>query len=170
MVREIPYPEMYPPDDEEYHPLAVAETLFVDGIDRPVAETIMAHLEASDAAMRVAQLRVLGGAIARVPSDATAYAHRGRRIMVNVAAFYEGEADKPVREVWVKGLTEALAGTDRAAYVNFLGDEGPDRVHDAYPGSTWDRLAAIKATWDPTNLFRGNQNVPPASSGAGRQG
>jgi len=46
--------------------------------------------------------------------------------------------------------------------VNFLGDEGAARVRDAYPGSTWDRLAAIKARYDPTNLFRLNQNIPPA--------
>ena len=47
-------------------------------------------------------------------------------------------------------------------YVAFLGDEGEARVRDAYPGSTWDRLAAIKGRYDPTNLFHLNQNVPPA--------
>ena len=47
--------------------------------------------------MRAVQLRVLGGAIARVPRDATAYAHRSSRIMVNVAAFYEGDEDRPER-------------------------------------------------------------------------
>ncbi|MGZ8565461.1 MAG: BBE domain-containing protein, partial [Actinomycetota bacterium] len=47
------------------------------------------------------------------------------------------------------------------AYVNFLGDEGVGRVREAYPGPTWDRLAAVKRRYDPTNLFRLNQNVPP---------
>jgi FAD/FMN-containing dehydrogenase len=46
--------------------------------------------------------------------------------------------------------------------VNFLGDEGDARIRDAYPGATWKRLAAIKARYDPTNLFRLNQNIPPA--------
>jgi hypothetical protein len=170
LVREIPYSEMFPPDDSDYHPLAVARNLFIDTVDLPVAQTIMAHLEASDAAMRVAQLRVLGGAIDRVPADATAYAHRGRRIMVNVASFYESEADKPVREAWVESLTDALRGDDRAAYVNFLADEGSARVRDAYPGGTWDRLASIKATWDPTNLFRSCQNIQPASGTSGGSG
>jgi FAD/FMN-containing dehydrogenase len=165
MVREIRYPEMYPPDDEDYHPLAISRNLFVETIDRPVAETIMANLEASDAAMRVAQLRVLGGAIARVPNDATAYAHRARRIMVNVAAFYEGDADKSRREAWVLGFVAALRQGDSGAYVNFVGDEGQARVRDCYPGPTWDRLAAIKAKWDPTNLFQRNQNVPPVPGG-----
>ena len=45
--------------------------------------------------------------------------------------------------------------------MNFLNDEGPARVRDAYPTATWDRLVAIKRHYDPTNLFRMNQNVPP---------
>jgi len=48
-------------------------------------------------------------------------------------------------------------------YVNFLADEGEARVRDAYPGATWERLTAIKARYDPTNLFRLNQNIPPAN-------
>ena len=46
--------------------------------------------------------------------------------------------------------------------MNFLGDEGPDQIRAAYPGTTWDRLAAVKAAYDPANLFGLNQNVPPA--------
>ncbi len=164
MLKPMPYPEIYPPDDDEYHPLAIARTMFVDRIDLPVAETIVEHLEASDAAMRVAQLRVLGGAMARVPADATAFAHRSSRIMVNVASFYEGPEDKDQRATWVDGLAAALQQDDRGAYVNFLVDEGEERIRAAYPGSTWDRLAAVKARYDPTNLFRLNQNIPPRTS------
>jgi FAD/FMN-containing dehydrogenase len=164
MLKPMPYPEIYPPDDESYHPLAISRTLFVDRIDLPVAETIVRHLEASDAAMRVAQLRVLGGAMARVPADATAFAHRDSRIMVNVATFYEGPDDQALRAAWVDGLVSALSQDDRGAYVNFLADEGEARIRDAYPGSTWDRLTAVKARYDPTNLFRLNQNIPPAAS------
>jgi len=161
MVRPMPYPEMYPPEDDSYHPLAVAHTLFVDRIDLPVAETLMKWLNDSDAAMRVAQLRVLGGAMARVPAEATAFAHRSQRILVNVAAFYEGPEDKPIRQAWVEAFRDALRGDNHAAYVNFLGDEGEARVHDAYPAGTWERLARVKAQYDPDNLFRLNQNVPP---------
>jgi FAD/FMN-containing dehydrogenase len=158
------YPEMFPPDDPDYHPTAVSRTMFMDHVDLPVAETIMRFLEASDASMRVAQLRVLGGAIARVPADATAYAHRASKIMVNVAAFYEGEDDKPIREAWVAEFSAALNQGDAGAYVNFVGDEGEARVRAAYPGATWARLARIKAQYDPDNLFRLNQNIPPAAS------
>ena len=126
--------------------------------------TILEHLEASTAMMRVAQLRVLGGAMARVPADATAFAHRDRRIMVNVAALYQDPADAAAHEAWASGFAEALSHGDEAGYVNFLGIEGPARVRAAYPGATWDRLVAIKRRYDPDNLFRHNQNIEPGGA------
>ena len=168
MIRPMPYPEMYPPDDPSYHPTAVGRTLFIDEVDRGEAETIVDHLQASDASLRVAQLRVLGGAMARVPPEATAFAHRTSRILVNVAAFYDGLDDRPKRETWVTEFAAALRQGDAGAYVNFLGEEGEARVREAYPGSTWDRLVAIKARYDPANLFRLNQNIPTAVQGPGQ--
>ena len=159
MLAPIPYPEMFPPDDPDYHPTASRRRCSSIGSTASVAKTIVDFLSASDASMRVAQLRVLGGAIARVPVDATAFAHRASRIMVNVAAFYEGEGDKPRREAWVAEFGAALHQGDAGAYVNFLGDEGEARVRAAYPGTTWDRLIEIKRRYDPDNLFRRNQNI-----------
>ena len=163
LVHPMRYPEIYPPEDPDYHPTAVSRTMFIDHVDRPVAALILDQLDASDATVRAAQLRVLGGAMARVPADATAYAHRASPIMVNIAAFYDGPDDKTRREAWVNDFAQALDQGDHAAYVNFLGNEGVERVHAAYPGATWDRLAAIKARYDPSNLFHRNQNIPPAS-------
>jgi FAD binding domain-containing protein/berberine-like enzyme len=162
MLRPIPYPEMYPPEDTEYHPLGAVHTMFVDTVDQQVAEGIVERLQASTATMRVAQIRVLGGAMARVPVEATAFAHRTSRMMVNVAALYERPEEAPTHQAWVTAFAGALRQGDGGAYVNFLGDEGGARIRDAYPGSTWDRLAAIKGRYDPTNLFRLNQNIPPA--------
>ena len=162
MVRPMRYPELFPPEDHSYHPIVVSRTLFLDRFDRRVASTILEHLEASDAPMRVTQFRVLGGAMARVPADATAFAHRSSRILASIAVFYNGEAERAAREPWVRSFVDALRQEDRGAYVNFMGKEGPERVREAYPGSTWARLAAVKAQYDPTNLFRLNQNVPPA--------
>jgi Berberine and berberine like len=100
--------------------------------------------------------------MARVPADATAFAHRRSRIMVNVAAFFEGPDDRAVREAWVRDFAATLDQGDTGAYVGFVGDEGEARVRQAYPGPTWDRLAAVKRRYDPTNLFSLNQNIPPA--------
>jgi FAD binding domain/Berberine and berberine like len=163
LVHPMSYPEMFPPDDPSYHPTAIGRTMFMDTIDRAMAETIVRTLTESDASLRVAQLRVLGGAVARVPGDATAFAHRSSRIMVNVAAFYDGASDKGVREKWVTEFAATLHQGDDGAYVNFLDDEGEARVRAAYPGSTWDRLAEIKRRYDPANLFRLNQNIPPGT-------
>lgn len=162
MIRPMRYPEIYPPDAEDYHPVAAARTLFLDVIDRDVAQTMVDHVRASTAQMAVTQIRVLGGAMARVPAEATAYAHRARRVMVNVAALYERPEEKPAHEAWVTGFAAGLRQGAPAAYVNFLGNEGEARIREAYPGSTWDRLVAIKRRYDPGNLFRLNQNIPPA--------
>ena len=54
-----------------------------------------------------------------------------------------------------------FASVGPGVYVNFLGDEGADRVREAYPGPTWDRLVEVKRRYDPGNLFRRNQNIPP---------
>jgi hypothetical protein len=162
LVRPLPYPEMFPPEEGAFRPIASARTLFLDTADRDVAETILEHLRASTAAMSALQLRVLGGAMARVPADATAFAHRTSRIMATVAAIYGSVGEAPVHEAWATEFAAALRQDDPGAYVNFLTDEGQERVRAAYPGATRDRLAAIKRRYDPTNLFRLNQNVPPA--------
>jgi FAD/FMN-containing dehydrogenase len=166
LLRPMSYPEMYMPEEGEFHPIGTVRSMFVDEIGPKRADAILEHLEASTAMMRVAQLRVLGGAMARVPADATAFAHRSSRIMVNVAALFERPEESATHEAWVTGLADALRGDDRGVYVGFLGDEGAGRVRDAYPGPTWDRLAEIKRRYDPTNLFHLNQNVPPAGGGA----
>ena len=132
----MPYPEMYPPEDDDYHPIAVARTMFIDR-GRPATSptTIVERLKASDAAMRVAQLRVLGGAMARVPADATAFAHRdepdhGQRRRVLRGPRRPG---RPARRGSTTSRRDLDQG-DAGAYVNFLGDEGEERVRAAYPG------------------------------------
>jgi FAD/FMN-containing dehydrogenase len=161
MVQPMPYSGMFPPEDGDRHPNMVGRTMFVDRVDAGVAETILGHLQASDAAMRAAELRVLGGAMARVPVEATAFAHRHRRIMVNLVAITDSPEDRAMRQAWADGFAAALQQGDDGAYVNFLGDEGPARVRAAYPGPTWDRLVAVKRHWDPDNLFRRNHNISP---------
>lgn len=164
MVRPMKYPEMYPPE-EAYHPLAASRTMFLDHLDQSKINSIFEHLQSAKAKMAVVQLRVLGGAMARVPAEATAFAHRNRKLMANVAALYENPDETAQHEAWVAAVTAGLqAGDTAGAYVNFLGHDGKDRIREAYPGATWDRLTAIKARYDPTNLFRLNQNIQPSAA------
>lgn len=165
LVKPMHYTENFPPEEGSYHPTAVGRSMFLNLIDVKTAETIVEYLQSSDASLRVAQLRVLGGAMADVSNEATAFAHRKRRFMVNIASFYNSAEEKPIRERWVMDFAAALYQGDAGAYVNFLGAEGPERVREAYPGPTWERLTLIKARYDPTNLFRLNQNIPPTGEG-----
>ena len=164
MVEPGRYSGIYEEEEESPPPGVFAvRNFFVDDIDRAAAKTIIEQVSTSSASMAVTQIRVLGGAISRVPDAATAYAHRRRPIMLNVASMFQQPDEAKTHESWVDGLATAL-GDDGEAYVNFIGDEGNERVRQAYPGQTWDRLREVKHRYDPMNLFRLNQNIPPAES------
>jgi hypothetical protein len=163
-VRPMPYAEIYPPEDPTFHPTVASRTMFADEVDRATAEKILSYLTSSDAPMRAVQLRPLGGAVARVPDDVTAYAYRSKAMIVNVAVFYQRVEERAARTAWAEEVAHAIQPDQSAAYVNFLSDEGEARVRAAYPQAAWDRLRRIKARYDPTNLFRLNQNIPPADA------
>jgi FAD/FMN-containing dehydrogenase len=102
----------------------------------------------------------LGGAIARVDSADTAYPHRDAVWLLNVPATWEDEADDAREMSWARATYEALEPhLTRGKYVNFMdGDEDP--AADT-PSRTWQRLCEVKGAYDPENVFRLNQNIPP---------
>ena len=109
MVKPISYAEMFPPEPDEYHPIASGRTLFTDRVDHATAARIVDELQTPSAAMmRVVQLRVLGGAMTDVPVDATAFAHRSAPIMGNVAALGTSVEEAKSFEPWVEGLTQTV--------------------------------------------------------------
>jgi len=166
MLRPMAYQELFPPENPDYHPIATGRTFFLDRVDRDVAgrivERLQEHAAATDAQMVVAQLRALGGAMASVPTGATAFAHRKSRIMATIAALVGSREALPPHEAWVRTMMAELEQGNTGRYVNFLLDEGPEAVRNAFPGETGKRLAAIKRRYDPTNLFHRNQNVAPS--------
>ena len=110
MVRPMRYPEIYPPEEAGYHPVAVTAHDVHRRRRSPTRRKRSSTIcRPRLRLMAVAQLRVLGGAMARVPVEATAFAHRRRRIMVNVAAIY-GHPDEarhePGHEAWVTGFAD----------------------------------------------------------------
>jgi FAD/FMN-containing dehydrogenase len=108
------------------------------------------------------QVRILGGAMSRVPIDATAFAHRDKQVMISVfdTQWQPGNGEHLAR---AEQMWQALFPYAEGVYVNFLMDEGEQRVHQAYPPATYARLAALKQCYDPTNLFHLNQNIRPAT-------
>ena len=104
----------------------------------------------------------VGGAIARAPAEQSAYANRDAAYDAFPVSIWTDPAQDEANVAWVSATYEAMRpfGTN-GVYVNNLGDEGEDRVRAAY-GANYRRLAALKRKFDPTNLFRANQNVRPA--------
>ncbi len=162
MVRPMRYPEMYEGEGPPV-PFMAGTNFFTDALAPADAATILEQLHQSTAMMKAVQLRVLGGALARVPNDATAFAHRDRRLFVNIAAMYMDPAETDTHDAWVAGLADSLGRGEAGGYIGFLGEEDEGTVRAAYPGPAWDRLRELKHRYDPDNLFRLNHNVPPAA-------
>jgi FAD/FMN-containing dehydrogenase len=161
MVRPMRYPELYA-GPEQAAPFASGTNFFTDSLEPDAVAEIFEQLPQSTAMMKVVQLRVLGGALARVPNDATAFAHRDRGLFVNVNAMYADEAEKGTHDAWVAGLADSLGKDGAGGYVGFMGEEDESTLRSAYPGGTWERLRELKGRYDPDNLFRLNHNIPPA--------
>ena len=167
LLAPMPYSGLFPPEDPSYHPIATSVTGFARGFGRDEAETVLRTLSEAqsrpEVQMAVVQLRPLGGAIARMPGDATAYAHREWPIMFNVAAIVGAVPDLDAQRGWIGELASRIADGTPGAYVGFSIADDPGQVRAIYPGPTYDRLAAIKRAYDPDNVFRRNHNVPPTT-------
>ena len=105
----------------------------------------------------------MGGAIADVAPDATAFAHRDAHSVVWTVNHASGEDVEPHFD-WVRRTHDAQTPwSTGGVYVNALDRGEEDRVRAAYTPATWERLTAVKDRWDPENVFRLNQNVPPTA-------
>jgi len=163
MVGPIKYPALFeePEGEEEFHPVMEGVNLFADHFEEAEAKTVIDAIEESTAAMSAVQFRVLGGAFSRVPNDATAFGHRDRKLMVNVAAMYMDPAQREEIVSWTRELADSLYPGGTAGYAGFITDEGDRAAHRAYPPATLARLQEIKRRYDPDNLFHLNHNISP---------
>jgi FAD/FMN-containing dehydrogenase len=163
MVRPQRYPELYEGPEPEAR-LGTGTTWFTDTLDSAGAGAILEWLPKSTAMMRAVQLRVLGGAFGRVPSDATAFAHRDSNLMVNITAMYADPGEEETHRDWVDGIAGAIGKEGAGGYVGFLDDQDEEALRAAYPNGAWERLRGVKRRYDPDNLFHLNHNIPPAES------
>jgi FAD/FMN-containing dehydrogenase len=165
MLAPMPYGGIYQFSAEAENPMpAVTRSLFTRELLGPEAVgRIVARMTAPEAPMvQVAQVRVLGGAMGRVPADATAFAHRDAKIMVTLYTVLADPETAAKDVAWTHAHFQDLAPFASGVYVNFIDLEGEARVRDAYPSATYARLAELKARFDPENVLRRNQNVRPA--------
>ena len=105
----------------------------------------------------------VGGAINRVPATATAYPHRDVSFVLNVHTRWADPSQDRACISWARKLFDGMAPfSTGGVYVNFMPEEETERVRRGAYGVNYDRLAQLKARYDPDNLFRRNQNIPPA--------
>jgi FAD/FMN-containing dehydrogenase len=163
-VRPMPYPAIYESTAHQATPHGVAiRSMFADELSDDALDAMLAAMERATSPFSIIHLRGLGGAMARVAPDATAFAHRSQRYLFGAIAVWLDAAEDPEQHhAWVEALWQDVRHEGNGVYVNFLEREGPDRVRDAYPPATLARLAEIKRRYDPQNLFQLNQNIPPA--------
>ena len=103
----------------------------------------------------------LGGAVARVRDDETAFNGRGAGFAFNISGVTEDERGFDEEREWARSFWSALEPYHSTVYVNFLMEEGEDRIRQAYGAEKYERLKALKRRVDPDNLFRLNQNISP---------
>jgi FAD/FMN-containing dehydrogenase len=167
LIEEMPYvflqsflDDTAPPGIRNYW-----KTAYLKALDDETIRTYLKFGEKIPSPMSSIHIHQLGGQMSRVRDDATAFSNRDAAFALNiVSAWLEaGDDDKNIN--WTRDLfNEMQKFSTGAAYLNFLGEEGQERVMAAYGKEKYERLAALKKKYDPTNLFHMNQNIKPGQS------
>jgi FAD/FMN-containing dehydrogenase len=164
MVQPMPYTafqsilnDANPPGMQVYW-----KSSFLRDLSDEVIDLIVAHGPTMPSPLAAMIVEFYGGAVNRVGIADTAYPHRSALYLLNMMSLWPDPTKSDANIAWVRGLYGAAEpfATGRT-YMNFLSDEGEDRVRAAY-GENYPRLAALKRRYDPTNLFRLNPNIKPA--------
>jgi len=162
-VQPTPYIEQqrllddsWPPGDQYYWKTSLISNLSDDAI-----EVLIEHAAKAPSPLSAVALQQLHGAATRVPPNETAFAHRYDHYNFIPLARWRSPSEAERNIEWARDFWQAMQPhSDEAVYGNDLGDEGDDRIGAAY-GSNYDRLVGLKNRYDPTNLFRLNQNIKP---------
>ncbi len=162
MMGPLPYTALQQANDptapaglQSYFKAAFLQDLSDEAID-----AMIEYAAQATSPLSMIHIHQLGGAMNRVAADATAFWHRNEGFVVNIIGMWPTPVDNDKHTGWARGLFAALEPSMHGAYINFLGDEGEARIRAAY-GLNYERLVALKSKYDPTNLFRLNQNIRP---------
>jgi FAD/FMN-containing dehydrogenase len=164
LVGPMPYPGIFDltrgPTASSHH---YGRTTFLRAFPDELIDTVLDYMHRGSSPLSLAQIRPLGGAFARVPAEATAFAHRDKAYQLAIINDWDGPGaeDGAVHRGWTDAFWREVQPFGTGVYVNFLELGEGDRIRDAYPGATYERLVDVKRRYDPTNFFRLNQNVRP---------
>ncbi len=148
----------YPPGQFHYWKAG-----FMNSLAEGAMDVAIEHFAHRPSPLTSLMLEHMHGAASRVPADATAFAHRFNHYNFSAFGVWKDARDNDLNRQWVQDFWRDARGyLSGRAYVNYLSQEGAERVREAY-GPNFERLAALKKKYDPTNFFRLNQNIPPAN-------
>jgi hypothetical protein len=170
-IQSMPYTALQRTRDEGFPSgrLHYWKSGWLGAVTDGVIETLLQFLPQMPSSASGVGLQQLHGVASRVAPSATAFPHRAEQYDFLIGSQWSEAADSDRNVQWTRALFEAMQPhLEASVYVNNLGDEGPARVRAAY-GENYPRLAAVKSTYDPDNLFRGNQNIDPSVDPAGGQ-
>jgi hypothetical protein len=165
-VRIMPYVELQtmldsgaPPDQHNYWKSSYLENLSDEAID-----VLIAYSNAMTSPLSQVHLQHLEGQVRRVDEDEMAFSHRDALCALNIVTKWVDTRESEKHIKWIQDFEVAMRPfSTGGVYVNFLGEEGEDRVKAAYGPVKYDTLVALKNKYDPTNYFRLNQNIKPTT-------
>lgn len=162
LITPMPYPGIFALTEPatvkgEYHD---GRSMFLRTMDEQVIGAIVDGASRGTQAYPRVQIRVLGGAMARIPKEATAFFHREKPFMFSIFNSASDPGAFECQQPWLEEFWQAMQPWADGVYVNFLNDEGAERVQEAY-GAHYPHLRELKARYDPDNLFNANQNIEP---------
>lgn len=141
---------------------------YLNALDDATIDALAGHAARMTSPLSQTHVHHLGGAVARTSAESTAFGHRKAPFLLNMLSIWAEPAEAQDHVAWVKSFTRAMEPHSVGVYVNFLGDEGDAQIRVSYDHESFDRLVALKAKYDPTNLFRLNQNIKPPISTSSR--
>lgn len=160
VIAPMPYSAMFALTDDgaEHRQPQDGRSLFLKTVNDEVLQTFVREMLVYLAPGMIAQVSILGGAMGRVAADSTAFAHRDAQMGLLIAV---GGANIAPLQVGMERIWQAIRPYGGGVYVNFIANEGVQRVREAYPVATYARLAELKRKYDPTNLFHSEPEYYP---------
>jgi len=163
-VAEMPYPAIQSMLDDGFPPgLQVYwRSDFLSGLPDDAIDTLCDQFAAVTSPLSALLIEQFGGAVARIPADETPFEHRGALFNYAIIARWTDPATASTHIDWARRASDAVQPfASGGVYVNYLGAEGNERIRAAYGPAKYERLVTLKRKYDPTNLFRVNQNIRP---------
>jgi FAD/FMN-containing dehydrogenase len=163
-ISVMPYPAVYDFTAHQAAPHGFSlRSMYADELSDHAIDVMIKAIDDATSPFSIVHLRGLGGALSRVDNEATPFTNRDRRFFfAAIAVWMDPEDNGDLHRTWTNAIWQAVRGEGSGVYVNFLENEGQDRIREAYGEANYARLAQIKKKYDPTNFFHYNQNIRPA--------